>query len=288
AGRVNRRNQLDDDAIVIKLVPTIYPSGGEDQLVQLVTNREVPTGGLPTDVGCVVQNVGTAAAVYDWIVRGEPLISRVTTVTGEGIVSPTNVRSRLGTTIGDIVSCTGGYTDRAQHLIVGGPLTGKSVSTDEVPVVKATNCVLAVARSTYTRGQLPCIRCGDCADVCPVQLLPQQLLWHANADDEKKLRDFGLIDCIECGCCDLVCPSHIPLTATFRTAKGHIRELADKKARAERARQRFEARNERLEREERERDDELARQKKKAKTAGPAAIAEILERRKRKHEDDAK
>ena len=277
---------FDDDRIVIKLVPTIYPSGGEDQLVQLVTNREVPSGGLPTDVGCVVQNVGTAAAVYDWVVRGEPLISRITTVTGDGIANPSNVRSRIGTTIGDVVGCTGGYTDRAHHLIIGGPLTGKSVSTDEVPVVKATNCVLAVARSTYDRGELPCIRCGDCAAVCPVQLLPQQLFWHARADYEKKLREFGLTDCIECGCCDLVCPSHIPLTANFRIAKGRIRELADDKARAERARQRFEARNERLEREQRERDDELARQKEAAKTAGPAAIAEILRRKHRKDEDD--
>ena len=278
---------LDDERIVIKQVPTIYPSGGEDQLVQLVTNREVPSGGLPTDVGCVVQNVGTAAAVYDWIVRGEPLISRITTVTGDGITNPINVRSRIGTTIAEIVSCTGGYTDRAHHLIIGGPLTGKSVSTDEVPVVKATNCILAVAKSTYTRGELPCIRCGDCAAVCPVQLLPQQLFWHARADDEKKLRDFGLTDCIECGCCDLVCPSHIPLTANFRIAKGRIRELADEKARAERARQRFEARNERLEREQRERDDELARQKEAAKAAGPAAIAEILRRKQRKDEDES-
>ncbi len=278
---------LDDERIVIKQVPTIYPSGGEDQLVQLVTNREVPSGGLPTDVGCIVQNVGTAVAIYDWIVRGEPLISRVTTVTGDGIANPTNVRSRIGTTIADIVSCTGGYTDRANHLIIGGPLTGKSVSTDEVPVVKASNCILVVAKSTYTRGELPCIRCGDCAAVCPVQLLPQQLFWHACADDEKKLREFGLTDCIECGCCDLVCPSHIPLTANFRIAKGRIRELADEKARAERARRRFEARNERLEREQRERDDELARQKDTAKTAGPAAIAEILKRKQRKDEDSS-
>ncbi len=279
--------RVDDDRIVVKQVPTIYPSGGEDQLVQLVTNREVPSGGLPTDVGCIVQNVGTAAAVYDWVVRGEPLISRVTTVTGDGVANPVNVRARLGTTIEDIVKFAGGYTDRAYHMIIGGPLTGKSVSTDEVPVVKASNCVLVVSKSSYVRGELPCIRCGDCAVVCPVQLQPQQLFWYACADDEQKLREFGLTDCIECGCCDLVCPSHIPLTADFRMAKGRIRELADAKARAERARQRFEARNERLEREQRERDEELARQKTAAKAAGPAAIAEILRRKQRNDEDDS-
>ncbi len=278
--------ELDDDRIVLKQVPTIYPSGGEDQLVQLVTNRQVPSGGLPTDVGCLVQNVGTAAAVHDWIVGNEPLISRITTVTGDGVKNPMNVHARIGTPVGDIVELAGGYSENAEHLFIGGPLTGKSVSTDRVPLVKASNCILAVFKSSFTGRELPCIRCGDCAAVCPVQLLPQQLFWYACADNEKKLREFGLLDCIECGCCDLVCPSHIPLTADFRVAKGRIRELADEKARAERARQRFEARNERLEKQQREREEELARQKQSAKQAGPAAIAEILKRKKQQSEDD--
>jgi len=280
--------ELDDARIVLKQVPTIYPSGGEDQLVQLVTNREVPSGGLPTDVGCLVQNVGTAAAVADWILQGEPLISRVTTITGDGVAAPTNVRARIGTTIEKAVKYAGGYTDQAKHLVIGGPMTGKSVTTDEVPLVKASNCVLVLGDSPRAGGELPCIRCGECAAVCPVQLLPQQLFWYTCADDEKKLREFGLIDCIECGCCDLVCPSHIPLTADFRMAKGRIRELADEKARAERARHRFEARNERLEREQQEREAELTRQKESAKAAGPAAIAEILKRKEKNTEGDDK
>jgi len=278
--------KLDDDRLVLKQVPTIYPSGGEDQLVQLVTNREVPSGGLPTDVGCLVQNVGTVAAIHDWIVNHEPLISRVTTVAGDGIANPMNVRARIGTTIGDIVAFTGGYAERADHLIIGGPMTGKSVSTDRVPLVKATNSILVVLKTSFQGRELPCIRCGDCASVCPIQLLPQQLFWHACADNEAKLREFGLTDCIECGCCDLVCPSHIPLTANFKIAKGRIQELADEKARAERARRRFEARNERLDREKQDRDAELARQKESAKQAGPAAIAEILKRMKQQEEDD--
>ncbi len=277
---------LADERIILKQIPTIYPSGGEDQLVQLVTNREVPSGGLPTDIGCLVQNVGTAAAVYDWIINGEPLISRVTTVAGDGIVNPMNVRARIGTTIADVVDFTGGYAEGAEHLIIGGPLTGKSMSTDRVPLVKATNSILAVLKSSFEGRELPCIRCGDCAAVCPVQLLPQQLFWHACADNEAKLRDFGLTDCIECGCCDLVCPSHIPLTANFRIAKGRIQELADEKARAERARRRFEARNDRLEREKLKRDNELTQQKEAAKRAGPAAIAEILKRKQQEKEDD--
>ena len=278
--------EISDDRIVIKQVPTIYPSGGEDQLVQLVTNREVPSGGLPSDVGCLVQNVGTAAAIHDWIVNNEPLISRVTTITGDGVANPVNVRARIGTTLNDIIEIAGGYTDSAKQLIIGGPMTGKSVTTDRVPLVKATNCVLVSSETPSPGPALPCIRCGDCAAVCPVQLLPQQLYWYACADNEEKMREFGLMDCIECGCCDLVCPSHIPLTADFRVAKGRIRELADEKARAVRARQRFEARSDRLQRQQAERDLELAQQKESAKKAGPSAIAEILKRRLENKDDE--
>ncbi len=273
-----------DDRLVLKQVPTIYPSGAEDQLVQLVTNLEVPSGGLPTDVGCIVQNVGTAAAVHDWIENHEPLISRVTTVTGPGVNTPMNVVARLGTTVGDLVAFAGGYNDRAKQLVIGGPMTGKSMSTDRVPVVKATNCVLVLSDPRRGGPVLPCIRCGECAEVCPIQLLPQQLYWHTNADNESKLREHGLIDCIECGCCDLVCPSSIPLTASFRFAKGRMRELEDEKARADRARKRYEARRERLAREESEREEELERQRATARKAGPDAIAEIM--RRRQQDDD--
>ncbi|MBT8092545.1 MAG: electron transport complex subunit RsxC [Gammaproteobacteria bacterium] len=283
---VTALGELDDERIILKQIPTIYPSGGEDQLVQLVTHREVPTRGLPIDVGCLVQNVGTAAAIHDWIVDQEPLVSRVTTVTGDGIKRPMNVRARIGTTIADIVEFTGGYTERAAHLIIGGPLTGKSISTDRVPLEKATNSILVVCRSSFKGNELPCIRCGDCAEVCPVQLQPQQLSWYARAYNEDELRKLGLTDCIECGCCDLVCPSHIPLTANFRIAKARIRELQDEKARAERARRRFEARGKRLQQEQRDRDRELQQQKDDAKRAGPAAIAEILKRKQTKNEDD--
>ena len=277
--------ELDDARLVLKQVPTIYPSGGEDQLVQLVTNREVPTGGLPIDAGCLVQNVGTAAAIYNWIARGEPLISRVTTVTGDGVANPVNVEARLGTTVADIIEHVGGYTERAQQLIIGGPMTGKSVTTDRVPLVKAANCILVMSTAPATGAAMPCIRCGDCAAVCPVQLLPQQLHWYARAGDEDRLRVHGLTDCIECGCCDLVCPSHIPLTAEFRRAKARIRELANEKARAERARRRFEARNERLAKEQQARDQELARQKADARQAGPDAIAEIMKRKQQQGEE---
>jgi electron transport complex protein RnfC len=277
--------EAGDTRLVLKQIPTIYPSGGEDQLVQLVTNREVPSGGLPTDAGCLVQNVGTAAAIHDWLQDGEPLVSRITTITGDGIVNPMNVRARIGTPVAELVAFAGGYTPNARHLVIGGPMTGRAVSTDRVPLVKASNCILVMSELPAGGAELPCIRCGECAAVCPVQLMPQQLFWYACADDEKQLREYGLTDCIECGCCDLVCPSHIPLTYDFRTAKARIRELADEKARAERARRRFEARTERLQRERGEREAELARQKDTARKAGPEAIAEILRRKQRDGED---
>jgi electron transport complex protein RnfC len=206
-------------------------------------------------------------------------------VTGDGVAKPMNVLARLGTTVADIVAFAGGYTERAKRLIVGGPMTGKSVTTDRVPLVKASNCILVLGDIPAVAPEKPCIRCGECAEVCPVQLLPQQLYWYACADDEAKLRSYGLTDCIECGCCDLVCPSHIPLTADFRVAKARIREMADEKARAERARRRFEARNQRLDAEQRDRERELAAQKEHAKKAGPRAIAEILERQRSKDKD---
>ncbi len=283
---VDALKTLDDPRITLKQVPTIYPSGAEDQLVQLVTNREVPTGGLPTDVGCVVQNVGTAAAVHRWIITGEPLISRITTVTGDGVHTPVNVLARIGTPIADIIELAGGYTDRAHHMVVGGPMTGKSVTTDRVPIVKATNCVLVLSKAVPLSDEKQCIRCGECAVVCPVQLQPQQLFWYACADNEAKLREFGLTDCIECGCCDLVCPSHIPLTADFRQAKARMQELADEKARAERARRRFESRTQRLEVEKLKREQELAAQKEAAKKAGAGAIKAIMERVKSKVDSD--
>ena len=254
--------------------------------MQLVTNKEVPSSGLPTDIGCVVQNVGTAVAIHRWINNGEPLISRITTVTGAGVTSPMNVSARIGTTVDDVVAFAGGYTDHAEQLVIGGPMTGKSVTTDAVPLVKATNCILVLSEQVPLDDEKPCIRCGECAAVCPIQLQPQQLYWYACSDNEKQLRTHGLTDCIECGCCDLVCPSHITLTSDFRRAKARMLELADEKARAERARQRFESRNDRIELEHQLREQELAGQKEMARNKGQQAIQDILDRSKKDGEDD--
>jgi electron transport complex protein RnfC len=161
-------------------------------------------------------------------------------------------------------------------------MMGKSVTTDRVPLVKATNCILVMSSFAPLLDERPCIRCGECAVVCPVVLQPQELFWFACADDEANLRAHGLIDCIECSCCDLVCPSHIPLMASFRQAKARIQELADEKARAERARRRFESRSLRREIDVQKREDELTAQKRAAASAGPKEIQEMVERSRRK------
>ncbi len=275
-----------DERLVLKQVPTIYPSGAEDQLVQLVTGREVPSGELPTDVGCLVQNVGTAAAVERWIRHGEPLTSRITTISGDGVRSPLNVRARLGTPVADLIGCAGGYSERAKRLIIGGAMTGKAMSTDAIPLVKATNCILVLSDNGGAGDELPCIRCGDCADVCPVQLLPQQLHWYGIAENENQLRKHGLIDCIECGCCDFVCPSHIPLTGQFRHFKSELRELEYERARAARSQQRFDARSTRLRLEKLERERDLTAQKDVARNVGADAIRAILERSEKKSRPD--
>lgn len=251
--------------VEILKVPSKYPTGGEKQLIQVLTGREVPLRGIPADVGVVCQNVGTAAAVYAAVVENRPLIERIVTVTGPGVARPQNVLARIGTPIADLVAHCGGYTDRAQRLIMGGPMMGLALPTDDLPIIKSSNCIL-VADSQAVGGEkqaLPCIRCGACAEACPVNLIPQQLYWHSRSDQLKKAQAYNLFDCIECGCCDYVCPSHIPLVQYFRAAKGRILDKQREQQKADHARERFETRLARKEQEKREKE-ESARRKKEA------------------------
>lgn len=246
-------------------VPAIYPEGGERQLVQTLTGREVPEGGTPRDLGLLVQNVATAAAARDAIMAGQPLIERVVTVTGNGVRDPRTVIALIGTPVARLIEAAGGYTDDVARLVVGGPMMGYPLGNDGEPVVKATNCLLALSADDVrpTQPEMPCIRCGDCATACPAQLLPQSLLFHARARQWDETEDLGVNACIECGCCDFVCPSHIPLASWFRYAKGEVRALAEERAVAEAARERFEAREARLARAKAEKAERLARRKQK-------------------------
>lgn len=255
--------QGDGGGIEIVPVPAVYPMGGEKQLIRVLTGHEVPAAGLPADIGVVCHNVGTAAAVYRAVVHGEPLLSRIVTVTGAGVRRPGNWLTRIGTPIAHLVDQCGGYGDAASRLILGGPMMGFALADDEIPIIKSANCILVLTeRETVERQPaMPCIRCGACADACPVELLPQQLYWYGRVANWDRLADYHLADCVECGCCDFVCPSRIPLVQHFRASKSRLAALNRERQRADHARARFEARQLRMQREQQERA-EAARRKK--------------------------
>jgi Na+-translocating ferredoxin:NAD+ oxidoreductase subunit C len=218
---------LDDARIEVQVIPCAYPSGDEGQLIRQVLGREVPRGGLPADIGVIVQNVATAYACAHWLLHGRPLISRIVTVTGAGVAQPANLEVRIGTRMSDLIATCGGHQADSftPMLIMGGAMMGRSLSDDQLPIVKSSNCLIVGAQSAHTpaRIELPCIRCGECAEACPVNLLPQQLLVHARGNNASALNQLGLADCIECGCCDYVCPSNITLAARFHAAKQLVR-----------------------------------------------------------------
>lgn len=244
-------------------VPKRYPAGSERQLIHNLTGRRVPRDGLPKDVGVITSNVGTFAAIHRAVRHGEPLTQRVVTVTGDGVHRPANVEARIGTPMAELIDHCGGYREGVYQLVMGGSLMGTALLSDTVPLIKASNCLLAATPSELPPAAppLPCIRCGACADVCPESLAPQQIYWHTRARDYERADDWGAFDCIECGACAWVCPSHIPLVQYFRHAKGAIAQKEQEKARAELARRRHEFRQERLEREKREQAERRRRKK---------------------------
>lgn len=236
-------------------VPMLYPEGGERQLIQVLSGHEVPAGQLPISMGILVQNVATVAAIRDAVIDGKPLIERLVTVTGAGIREPQNVNARIGTPIADLVKFCGGYTPGIARLVMGGPLMGLGLKSDKLPIIKASNCILALTHADISSGQpeMPCINCGNCVSVCPAGLLPQSLQRVIRADNFEALESLNLDACIECGCCDYVCPSHIPLVDYFRYGKGEQRARAKERQSSDVAKQRFEWREQRLEKQQAER-----------------------------------
>jgi electron transport complex protein RnfC len=256
-----RRSDLTDTEVVT--LPTLYPSGGEKQLIRILTGKEVPSSGLPSHIGILCHNVATVLAVGEAVLEGRPLVSRIVTVTGEGVARPGNLEVLIGTPVAELIDQCGGYTADAVRLIMGGPMMGFSLDTDRVPAIKSTNCLLVPShREAPDPPQAsPCIRCGACADVCPVSLLPQQLFWHASARNLDKAQDYDLFDCIECGCCAYVCPAHIPLVQYYRFAKNEAWAQEREKRLSDQARERHEARIARLERLKQEREARLRKKK---------------------------
>ncbi len=270
----------DNERIKVVSIPTIYPSGGEKQLIEILTGKEVATGTLPLDLGILSQNIGTVYSIYKAVTKGEPLLSRIVTVTGKGVQHPQNFEVLNGTPFSYLAEQAGGYTKMADHLIMGGPMMGIAINNDDVPVIKATNCILFTSTTALNESNsefanqptLPCIRCGKCMEVCPVNLLPQQLYWHIRAKDFDKAEAHKLKDCIDCGCCSYVCPSHIPLVDYYRFAKTEITSQKIALEKADLSRDRHEFLLFRKDRDKRERDEKRAAhkaalQKKKAQAA---------------------
>ncbi len=246
----------------VTVVPTRYPSGGAKQLTQLLTGLETPSGKISTDIGIQVFNVATAYALYRAVELGEPMLSRVVSVTGH-VAEPHNIEARLGTPIVDLIRLAGGDLAGVTGHIIGGPMMGFDLDDTAAPLVKSVNCVIARNPALFPRHPpaMPCTRCGQCALACPASLQPFELYWHAKAKNLDKARAYKLFDCIECGCCSHVCPSHIPLVDYYRFAKSEIVAADRAKQAAEGARQRHEFQ---LLRQEREKQEKAARLGKKA------------------------
>jgi len=235
-----------NDRIKLALIPPVYPAGGEAQLIELISGTEIPSGGLPRDIGVICQNVATAAAVANFFTTGEPLVSRVVTVAGSGIADPVNVLARGGTPIKELLEFAGGPTSDTPQIVMGGPMMGIDLPELSTPVTKACNCLYVRPEAMPEPSAMPCIRCDDCTPVCPAGLMPQLLLLASRTNDFERLGQLGIADCIECGCCDYVCPSHIELTRLFTAAKQTSARLASEQQRAARAEARYESRQQRL------------------------------------------
>ncbi|MDN3717935.1 electron transport complex subunit RsxC [Vibrio breoganii] len=281
--------------IVIRVIPTKYPSGGERQLIKVLTDKEVPSSGLPADIGIMVQNVGSAFAVKRAVIDGEPLIERVVTMTGGSVSQAQNLWVPIGTPVQSLLEQAHFSPWKKQSVIMGGPMMGFTLPHTQVPITKTSNCILAPAKREleFTADEMACIRCGQCAEACPASLLPQQMYWYSKDKDLEKCEEYKVKDCIECGACAYVCPSNIPLVNYFRQSKTEIRIQAAEAEAAERAKVRFEQRKERLERDkiEREQKYKIAAEKRRSQMkteGGDDAIAAAIERVKQKKTEGPK
>ncbi len=218
-----------NDPIEVVALEVKYPQGAEKQLIYAITKREVPSGGLPADVGVVVQNVATAKAIYDAVVEDIPLIERITTVTGSIVKNPTNYRIRVGTLISSILDTVGVEYENIAKLIMGGPMMGLTLYTDNFPLLKANNGILVLSKDEVKREEeYPCISCGRCVDVCPMNLLPTMIASSYRKKEIKLAEKLGALDCIECGSCSYICPAKIPLAQQIKLAKKRIITLKKK------------------------------------------------------------
>lgn len=264
------------DVMEVIAVPTLYPGGGAKQLIRVLTGIEVAAGVRSTDMGVQCFNVGTAYSTWRAIAHGEPLISRIVTVTGN-VGCAQNFEVLIGTPACELVAQAEPLPD-TNSCLMGGPMMGVLLPSAQVGVIKATNCLIAMSDALFPPPPpaLPCIRCTRCADVCPAELQPQELYWFAKAKNLGKAQDYHLFDCIECGACSYVCPSHIPLVQYYRFAKSEIWAQQGNKKAADAARERHENREHRIEREKQEKAEKLAAREKAAMEAKALKAAATL------------
>ncbi len=260
----------------VVVVPTQYPSGDARQLIRLLTGMEVPNDKRSTDVGVQCFNVATLLALHRYFDFGEPSLSRVVTITGN-VANPRNYDVPFGTPVTDLIAAAGGVLDHTDDYIMGGPMMGFSLPSVDVPITKASNCIIASAPQLFAPPPpaMPCIRCARCADVCPISLQPQELYWFSKSSNLEKARDYKLFDCIECGCCTYACPSNIPLVQYYRFAKSEIIAQDRAKEAADLARERNEFRLMRIEREKQERAQKHAQKAVGAQTEAAKETAVV-------------
>jgi len=243
------QNSPQQDNIILRIIPTIYPSGSAKQLIEIITGQQTPVGKHSIKLGIVMLNVGTVFAIKEAIIDGKPLTSRIVTLTGDSLQKKGNLSVRIGTPIQYLLDRYWVDSTAVKELIIGGPMMGFTVSNTAAPVTKTCNCILAptIKEMPDARPEMPCIRCSECAHVCPSALLPQQLLWYSKSQEYEKLAQYNLNACMECGACAYVCPSHIPLVEYYRVAKAEISTAKNEAKKAETARLRHENREARLE-----------------------------------------
>ncbi|SSC07801.1 electron transport complex subunit RsxC [bacterium endosymbiont of Bathymodiolus sp. 5 South] len=249
--------------IEIVQIPTKYTSGAEKILIKTLLDIEIPSGEFASDYGVLCQNVGTVKAIYDAVIDNKPLISRIVTVTGSAVKEPRNYEARLGASFAS-VAAQSKPNNKVHQIRMGGMMMGVDVPNIEHSIGKITNCIF-VNNATLKPSVQSCIRCGQCNEVCPVGLLPQQLFWYAKSENMDRAMDYNLRDCIECRCCDIVCPSHIPLAQYFSFAKALHYKQTKEQQKADVARERFEFKEFRVERNKAERSEMMARKKEELK-----------------------
>ncbi|MCK8826185.1 electron transport complex subunit RsxC [Natroniella acetigena] len=231
---INHLKKLADDSrIEVQAVPTEYPQGSEKQLIKTAFDKEVPSGALPFEVGVLVQNIGTAIAVYEAVAYDKPLMERVVTVTGQNIKNPANLLVKVGTSVRHLIKECGGFIENETKVVLGGPMTGTALSNLSAPITKGGNGVIALpSRMVKGSGDLPCMRCGSCVEKCPMQLYPNKLSILVEENDYNQVENLGPLDCVECGICSYVCPSKRPVVQQIKKAKVKItekkREAGDK------------------------------------------------------------